>query len=248
MPAWMATRSAARPCHKGEYFSLARSAAALAAFAARTRTTSARQRRFSMGAADEPLFPSWRWEVARTGTELMPLAPAAPMNTDTARKANAMSAIRGCLRILLLLGVSETPVGSRWDALMRAGRLLHTTRDTVPEGLAGSGRLSIPTRCRRDSPCLLCSRDSFSLRDGTQVGTSGAVVASSARRRRGTELCLRGGWASPRPGNHKPGASAPFVVDSWCARNHIHPQALGASAKSLEDGHYRQLRCRQDVN
>jgi hypothetical protein len=131
---------------------------------------------------------------------------------------------------------------------MRAGRLLHTTRDTVPEGLAGSGRLSIRTRCRRDSPCLLCCRDSFSFREGTQVGTSGAVVASSARRRRGTELCLRGGWASPRPGNHKPGASAPFVVDSWCARNHIHLQALGASAKSLEDGDYRQLRCRQDVN
>src|ERR1019366_2062361 len=120
LPAWIATRSAARPCHIGEYLSPARSADARAAVAARPRTSPDSHRMFKLGAASEPLFPWCRWEVARTGTELIPLAPAAPMKTDTARKANAMSAIRGCLRILLLLGVSETPVGSRWDALMRA--------------------------------------------------------------------------------------------------------------------------------
>jgi hypothetical protein len=92
---------------------------------------------------------------------------------------NAMSAIRGCLRIWLLLGVSETPVGSRWDALMRAGRPLHATREAVPEGLAGSGRWDIHTRCRRVSPCLLCGRDSFSLHHRAQVGTRGAVSCTA---------------------------------------------------------------------
>ena len=101
-----------------------------------------------------------------TGTALILLAPAVPMKMDAATKVNAMSAIRGCLRTCSSLECRK-PGGFQVDALMRAGRLLHATRDTVPEGLAGSGRWDVRTRCRRVSPCLLCCRDSFSLLWGT---------------------------------------------------------------------------------
>ena len=126
------------------------------------------------------------------------------MKMDTAAKVNAMSAIRGCLRIELLLGVSETPVGSRWDALMRAGRLLHATRDSVPEGLTGSGRWDILTRCRRDSPCLLCCRGLLFAPSGAQVGTSGAASArlgSQAPRIRVVPAGRPRGFSHPEPRN-----------------------------------------------
>src|SRR5271165_2563399 len=58
---------------------------------------------------------------------------------------------------------------------------------------------------------------------GAQVGTSGAADrAGSARRRRDIDACRRGCEAhSPDPALMTPGVSAPFVVDSWCAGNHI---------------------------
>ena len=110
-----------------------------------------------------------------------------------------MSAIRGCLRIELLLGVSETPVGSRWDALMRAGRLEHATRDSVPEGLAESGRWDILTRCRRVSPCLLCCRGLLFAPSGAQVGTSGAVARLGSQAPRSRVVPAGRPKASPHP-------------------------------------------------
>jgi hypothetical protein len=104
---WTATKSAARPCQAGELLSVVICAASW-------RTVAASQRELLAVAARDASFPLSRWEVARAGMELIPLAPAAPTKSETATKVNAMSAIRGCLRILLLLGVSETPVGSRW--------------------------------------------------------------------------------------------------------------------------------------
>src|ERR1039458_10685043 len=86
----MATRSPARPCQNGKYFSCATTAVSCAVARARSRTVGASHLRLVVGTVDEALSPL-RWEVARTGTELLILlTPAAPMNMDAATKVNAM--------------------------------------------------------------------------------------------------------------------------------------------------------------
>jgi hypothetical protein len=60
---------------------------------------------------------------------------------------------------------------------MRAGRLLHATRDSVPEGLAGSGRWDVPRGADGSRPVVFVVATPFrSLRE--QVGTSNAAYAA----------------------------------------------------------------------
>ena len=116
---------------------------------------------------------------------------------------------------------------------MRAGRLLHATRDAVPEGLAGSGRWYVRTRCRRVSPCLLCCRDLFAPL-GAQAGTSNAAHTV---RLTGAEFIWRYLWAgdSLRPDRRAaPGVSAPLIIDSWCGGNPTRRVASAQVAKALE--------------
>src|ERR1017187_1674123 len=173
----MATRSPARPCQNGKYFSCAITAVSCAVARARSRTVAASHLRLVVGTVDEALSPL-RWEVARTGTELLILlTPAAPMNMDAATKVNAMSAIRGCLRILLLLGVSKT----RWvpGGCVDAGSPSFACDSRLGAGRAGRIRtLERPYEVQTGLALLsLLSRLLFAP-SGEQVGTSNAAHAA----------------------------------------------------------------------
>ncbi len=106
------------------------------------------------------------WEV-RGGSSRDRVDAAGATGADeyrNSKKSERDERDQGVLAHLAPPWKSRKPVGLQADALMRAGRLVHATRDTGPEGLAGSGRSNVPTRCGRLSPCLLGCRDSFSLR------------------------------------------------------------------------------------